>query len=340
MSKVGLVYDPVYLKHDTGAHVENSSRLVETVSLLKKSQLMDKLVAISPRAAILDEIALVHSQSHISRVHTYSKKGGGWLDGDTYASLASYDVALQAVGGVLQGLDAVMAGEVNHAFALVRPPGHHATPEEAMGFCLFNNIAIAAAYAKRKYKLERILIADFDVHHGNGTQAVFRHEERVAFFSTQQENIYPFRTGFIQDAPHARGRIVNLPLPARAGDAAFARLAERVLDPLAERLQPEMIFVSAGFDSHWDDPLAELGLSSAGYHAYARRLVALAEEYCGGKLVCVLEGGYNPHRVASGVEAVLSALTGTGFVGDDPSPYPEPEVEARLEEVRRWNGLG
>ncbi len=184
------------------------------------------------------------------------------------------------------------------------------------------------------------MIVDFDVHHGNGTQAVFMDEQRVAFFSTQQENIYPFRTGFIEDAPDARGRIVNLPLPARAGDAAFARIADEVLTPLVEHFTPEMIFVSAGFDSHWDDPLAELGLSSAGYYAYARRLVELAGRYCNGKIVFVLEGGYNPRNVASGVDAVLAALTGTEFGPQDPSPYPEPELQKRLDEVRAWNGLG
>jgi len=181
---------------------------------------------------------------------------------------------------------------------------------------------------------------DFDVHHGNGTQAVFIDEQRVAFLSTQQENIYPFRTGFIEDAPRARGRIVNLPLPARAGDAAFTRIAGEVLTPLVEHFRPEMIFVSAGFDSHWDDPLAELGLSSAGYYAYAHRLVELADQYCGGSIAFVLDGGYNPRNVASGVDAVLAALTGTLFSPQDPSPYPEPDISTRLEQVRLWNGFG
>jgi acetoin utilization deacetylase AcuC-like enzyme len=169
---------------------------------------------------------------------------------------------------------------------------------------------------------------------------VFFDERRVAFLSTQQENIYPFRTGFIEDAPQARGRIVNVPLPARSGDEAFANIAEEVLTPLVEKFKPEMMFVSAGFDSHWDDPLAELGLSSAGYYQYARRLVELAGQYCGGKIIFVLEGGYNPTNVASGVDAVLCALTGTEFEAHDPSPYPEPDVEERLEEVRKWNGFG
>ncbi len=167
-----------------------------------------------------------------------------------------------------------------------------------------------------------MLIVDFDVHHGNGTQAVFFNEERAAFFSTQQENIYPFRTGFIEDAPLARGRIVNIPLPARSGDDGFARIAEELLTPTAERFKPEMMFVSAGFDSHWDDPLAELGLSSGGYYRYAQRLVELAGQFCDGKIVFVLEGGYNPRNVASGVDAVLCALTGTEFNAPRPKSIP------------------
>jgi acetoin utilization deacetylase AcuC-like enzyme len=221
---------------------------------------------------------------------------------------------------------------------MIRPPGHHAEPEAAMGFCLLNNLAIAARYVLDN-GLERLLIVDFDAHHGNGTQAVFRDEPRAAFFSTQQENIYPFRTGYIEDAPQARGRIVNLPLPARAGDAAFDLIAGEILAPLVKKFAPEMIFVSAGFDSHWDDPLAELGLSSAGYYAYSKRLAELAAEHCGGRIVFALEGGYNPKNVASGVDAVLSALAGVPFKASDPSPYPEPEVADRLAAVRKLHGL-
>jgi acetoin utilization deacetylase AcuC-like enzyme len=268
------------------------------------------------------------------------RQGPGITDyAPTYVTPSTFADAILAAGATLDCTHAVLAGEAQNAFAIVRPPGHHAEPKASMGFCLLNNIAIATRQALSE-GIGKALIVDFDVHHGNGTQAVFFEEPRVAFLSTQQENIYPFRTGFIEDAPQARGRIVNVPLPARAGDNAFARIAEEVLTPLAERFKPEMMFVSAGFDSHWDDPLAELGLSSAGYYRYAKRLVELAGQFCGGKIVFVLEGGYNPRNVASGVDAVLSALTGTEFEAQDPSPYPEPEVEERLKEVRDWNGFG
>jgi acetoin utilization deacetylase AcuC-like enzyme len=271
---------------------------------------------------------------------TACRLGPGITDyAPTYVTPATFADAFLAAGATLDCTRLVLAGQAQNAFAIVRPPGHHAEPEASMGFCLLNNLAISVRAALES-GAGKALIVDFDVHHGNGTQAVFMDEPRVAFLSTQQENIYPFRTGFIQDAPQARGRIVNVPLPARSGDLAFARIAGEVLTPLVEHFAPEMMFVSAGFDSHWDDPLAELGLSSAGYYAYARRLVELAGQYCGGKIVFSLEGGYNPRNIASGVDAVLAALTGTEFSPQDPSPYPEPDVTRRLEEVRLWNGLG
>jgi acetoin utilization deacetylase AcuC-like enzyme len=294
---------------------------------------------LEPHPAARAAVRAVHSERMLRDFETACRQGPGITDyAPTYVTPSTFADAFLAAGAALDCTREVLAGRARNAFAIVRPPGHHAEPEASMGFCLLNNIAIAARAALAE-RVGKALIVDFDVHHGNGTQAVFRNERQTAFFSTQQENIYPFRSGFIEDAPEARGRIVNLPLPPRAGDAAFTRIAEEVLTPLVGKFAPEMMFVSAGFDSHWDDPLAELGLSSGGYYAYARRLVELAEQYCGGKIVFVLEGGYNPVNVASGVEAVLRALTGTGFSAQDPSPYPEPDITARLKEVRAWSGF-
>jgi acetoin utilization deacetylase AcuC-like enzyme len=294
---------------------------------------------LAPQPAPKETVTAVHSERMLRDFEAACRRGPGITDyAPTFVTPSTCADAFLAAGAARDCTSLVLAGQAQNAFAIVRPPGHHAEPEAAMGFCLLNNIAIAVRQAM-KDGLGKALIVDFDAHHGNGTQAVFIHEPRVAFLSTQQENIYPFRTGFIEDAPHARGRIVNLPLPARAGDLAFARIAAEVLTPLVDRFRPEMIFVSAGFDSHWDDPLAELGLSSAGYYAYARRLVELAGKYCRGKIIFVLEGGYNPRCVASGVDAVLAALTGTAFTPHDPSPYPEPDISTLLEEVRLWNGL-
>jgi acetoin utilization deacetylase AcuC-like enzyme len=295
---------------------------------------------IEPQPAARESVTAVHSERMLREFEAACRQGPGITDyAPTYVTLSTYADAFLAAGATLDCTHAVLAGQAQNAFAIVRPPGHHAEPEASMGFCLLNNIAIAARQALSE-GVGKLLIVDFDVHHGNGTQTVFFEERRVAFLSTQQENIYPFHTGFIEDAPQARGRIVNVPLPARAGDKAFARISEDVLTPLVEQFKPEMIFISAGFDSHWDDPLAELGLSSSGYYRYAQRLVELAGQYCDGKIVFVLEGGYNPTNVASGVDAVLAVLTGTDFIAQDPSPYPEPDIEERLEQVRKWNGFG
>lgn len=336
--KVGLIYDPIYLKHDTGAHVENSSRLVETVSLLEKSKLMGKLTAIAPRAATLDEISLAHSQSHISRVQTYSKKGGGWLDGDTYASPASYDVALQAVGGVLNGLDAVIAGKVNHAFALVRPPGHHATPEDAMGFCLFNNIAIAAEYAKRKYKLERILTADFDVHHGNGTQEIFYADPKVFYFSSHQYPWYPGTGSIYEDGTgEGKGFTVNVPLPAYCGDKEHLRVYKEILVPVAKRFKPQLMLVSAGYDPHWADQLSLMQLTCSGFASIVKTIKDLADELCQGRLLLSLEGGYNLEALSYSIKVTLEVLLGA-TISPDPLGKPQgamvsPNIDPILEEV-------
>ncbi len=289
--------------------------------------------------ATIEEVASVHTGQMIAALEAACKRGPGIVDfAPTYVTPSSFVDALNATGGILTCTRAVLRGEADNAFAILRPPGHHAVPDGPMGFCLFNNVAIAAR-SVLDAGLERVLIVDFDAHHGNGTQAVFWNEERVAYFSTHQEGIYP-GSGQIGEAPHARGRIVNLPLPTRSGDKAFAQIAGQVLAPLAEHFRPRMIFVSAGFDAHWNEPITALGLSSAGFLDLSRHLVELANQHCNGKIVFALEGGYNPENVASGVDAGLSVLTGLGAhtpAAVDPSPYPEPDIRSRLEQLLEWH---
>jgi acetoin utilization deacetylase AcuC-like enzyme len=297
------------------------------------------LTFIEPEPVARAVVTAVHSERMLRLFEAACRQGPGITDyAPTYVTPSTFKDAFLAAGAVLACTQAVLQGRVRNAFAIVRPPGHHAGPESAGGFCLLNNLAISARHALES-GVEKVLVVDFDAHHGNGTQAVFLDEPRLTFLSTQQEDIYPFTSGYMEDAPQARGRILNLPLPARAGDQAFAMIADQVLEPLVERSKPGMLFVSAGFDSHWDDPLAELGLSSAGYHATARRLVELAERTCAGRIVFVLEGGYNPSHVATGVEAVLSALAGAPFSATDPSPYPEPAIADRLAALRSLHAL-
>lgn len=342
--KVGLVYDPVYLKHDTGTHVENSGRLVATIDLLQESQLLDKLTSLPPRAASLEEVSLVHSDLHIKRVQSYSSSGGGWLDGDTYASPDSYEVALWAVGGVLGGIDAVMAGEVDHVFALVRPPGHHATPQQAMGFCLFNNIAIAAKYALQKYNLERILIADFDVHHGNGTEEIFYSDPKVLYFSTHQYPHYPGTGDILDDGSgEGKGATVNVPLPAYCGDAEYLRAYRELLVPVAKRFKPQLVLASAGYDNHWADPLSMMQLTVDGFGNIVSVIKELADEFCQGKLLISLEGGYNlkalSHSIRATVEVLLGGPRSPDELGEPRYNMTPYNVDYVFEQVAARHGL-
>ena len=300
---------------------------------------------IEPGAATREEIAAVHQPHLVSALETVCREQApGIIDyAPTYVTPSSFEDALLAAGGVLTCSRAVLNGEAGNGFAIVRPPGHHAEPDRAMGFCIFNNIAVAArdalSGADGRSPLQRVAIIDYDAHHGNGTQAAFLDDERVAFLSVHQWGIYP-GTGWLEDAPHAKKRIVNVPLPARAGDRVYEQVADRIFVPFIESFRPQMIFISVGFDAHWNDPITMLGLTTAGYSMLARKVIALAEEYCEGRIVFVLEGGYDPLNVANGAEAVFRAATSKGeFDAGDSNPHPEPDCESRLNEVCDWHGF-
>jgi acetoin utilization deacetylase AcuC-like enzyme len=294
------------------------------------------------KPATREEIAYVHHPKLVDALERVCREQApGIIDyAPTYITRSSFEDALLAAGGVLTCARAVWNGEANNAFAIVRPPGHHAEPDRAMGFCIFNNVAVAACDMIAQ-GAERVAIIDYDAHHGNGTQAAFLEEERIAFLSTHQyqRGFYP-GTGWIDEAPQARKRIVNAPLPARAGDLVYEQIAERIFVPFLASFKPQMIFISVGFDAHWSDPITMLGLTTAGYLMLAQKVIALAEEYCEGKIVFVLEGGYDPMNVANGAEAVFVAATGKGTSDvDDHNPHEEPDFESRLEEIRNWHGF-
>jgi len=324
-------------QHEYPDHPERPGRLDELIPRLDSFQAIKLEVTPARR----EDIARVHTPHLIAGLEQVChEQAPGIIDyAPTYVVPTSFKDALLAAGATLACSRAVVNGEIDNAFAIVRPPGHHAEPDKAMGFCLFNNVAVAAKDALAQ-GLGRVLVVDYDAHHGNGTQAVFLDDDRTAYLSTHQWGIYP-GTGWLEDAPHAKKRIVNVPLPAYAGDQAFAQISEVIIKPTVESFKPEMIFVSAGFDAHWSDPLTSLGVSSAGFFNISKRLVELAEEHCGGKIVFVLEGGYDPTNVANGVEAVFAALANSGleFDAGDPFPRREPEVESRIDEVRRWHGF-
>ena len=317
-------------------HPERPARL----DVLKSRLKMFDAELIETKPATREEVAFIHNPRLVSKLEEICRtEAPAIIDyAPTYVTQTSFDDALLAAGGVITCSRAVMNGDAKNAFAIVRPPGHHAEPDRAMGFCIFNNVAIAARDAI-EHGMERVMVIDYDAHHGNGTQASFLKDERVAFLSAHQWGIYP-GTGTTMDAPHAKGRIVNVPLPAYAGDKVYEQVADRIFKPFVESFQPQMIFISVGFDAHWNDPITSLGLSTAGYLMLARKVMALAEEHCGGKIVFVLEGGYDPVNVANGAEAVFIAATGKGeSEANDPNPHKEPDCESRIEEVRQWNGF-
>ena len=317
-------------------HPERPGRL----ELLKPKLKSFDAELLDSKPASRDDVSLVHHPELVSTLEKVCRADApGIIDyAPTYVTQTSFDDALLAAGGVIACSRAVMHGDAKNAFAIVRPPGHHAEPDKAMGFCIFNNVAIAARDALA-HGLERLMVIDYDAHHGNGTQASFLNDDRLAFVSTHQWGIYP-GTGWVTDAPHAKKRIVNVPLPAYAGDKVYEQVTDTIFKPFVESFKPQMIFVSVGFDAHWNDPITMLGLSTKGYLTLAQKVVALAEEHCNGKIVFVLEGGYDPVNVANGAEAVFVAATGRGeSEAHDPNPHKEPDCESRIEEVRKWHGF-
>jgi acetoin utilization deacetylase AcuC-like enzyme len=331
--KTGLVYDPIYLEHDTGDHVENSRRLVEAISYLKETGIKEKLTCLPPRPASLEELEMIHAPAYISYVKSKAESGGGWLDPDTVMSPKSYEAALYAAGGVLVAAEAVMKGKVDNAFALVRPPGHHAVQDRAMGFCIFNNVAIAAKFALSKFKLNHVLIADFDVHHGNGTQDAFYADPQVLYFSTHQYPFYP-GTGWMDETGTGAGEgtTVNIPMAAGWGDGECLRAFNEVLVPVARRFQPQLILVSAGFDTHWADHLANMKVTITGFAQMAMILKELAAELCQGRLVFTLEGGYNLRVVAHSIKAVFDVLLGNSGIDDPLGKAPPTRTPERFDE--------
>lgn len=322
--------------HKFPDHPEKPGRL-EVLEPLLHSVNAEKIEAVH---ATPEEVARVHNLQLVKAIEEVCKQGPGIIDhAPTYITQTSYEDALLAAGGAIACTRAVLRGEAQNAFAIVRPPGHHAEPERAMGFCIFNNIAIAARDALAN-GLQRIMVIDYDAHHGNGTQAACFDDDRFGFISTHQWGIYP-GTGWINDAPHAKGRLVNVPLHEFAGDGTFARVADEIFKPVVESFRPQILLISAGFDAHWNDPITSLGLSTRGYFEVSKKLVALADEYCDGKIVFVLEGGYDPHNVANGAEAVFDALTHSPLRKEagDLSPYPDADHESRIQEVLKWHGI-
>ncbi len=339
MSIPVVFYDPRYLDHDTGQHVENKQRLLAAAEAIDRSDLEVEWAA--PAPAPEAAVARIHEPAYIGSVRRLAAEGGGWLDWDTAVSPRSYEVALLAAGAGLAAVDRTLeTGQP--AFLLVRPPGHHAMPARGMGFCLFNNIAIAAAYAREEKGIERVLIVDWDVHHGNGTQAAFVADPTVLFLSSHQAGHYP-GTGRAREVGTGAGAgyTVNVPLQPGDGDGAVRLIFEWLVEPLGRAFQPQLILVSAGYDAQAGDPLGGLRFSQSAYQWMAGRLTILAEELGAAGPLCFLEGGYRPDLMAQSILATLRGLRGE--LPEFPVvPLPDEEADVRetLEELRPfWRGV-
>jgi len=342
-----VVEDPRYQLHRApDGHPERPERLVAVGQAIARRQ--DELARLEPRAAEDTELLRVHPPAHLAGIAEAVRMAPAQLDADTYVSRESLDVARLAAGASVDLARAVARGEAPSGLAAVRPPGHHAEAERAMGFCLFNNVAVAARALQREEDADRVLILDWDVHHGNGTQHLFEADRDVLYFSTHQYPYYP-GTGAFHEAGRGEGlgATVNVPMPAGCGDEVYTGVARRLLAPVVRGFRPDVILVSCGFDAHAVDPLASMDLTGAGFLALARIVRALADDVCGGRVALVLEGGYAAEGLDEGTSAVLQALLeeppaqlATGGQPDPGSPLRALIEGCRSVHGDRFEGLG
>ena len=305
-----LYADPVFLEHDTGpGHPERPERLRFTYEYLERRPVLGRFELGNSPPARRNDLLLVHESRYLDLVLAAAQRGGGRIESDTVVSRRSFEVASRAVGAAISAVDAVLTGPARRALCLTRPPGHHALRDAAMGFCLFNNVALAAMHAIERYRLDRVLIIDWDVHHGNGTQDIFYGEERVGFFSAHRYPFYP-GTGTADETGSgpALGTKFNLPLTFGISRAEYLSRFQTMLTDAAQRTRPDLVLISAGFDAHAADPIGSLGLETEDFGPLTHIVCQVADQYCGGKVVSLLEGGYNVQALAESVECHMEAL--------------------------------
>jgi len=345
MSRTAIVFSPKYYEHKTGrGHPESAKRLVSIINELRrwKPSTGSHWQFVSPQMARLEDIALVHGMDYISFVQKFCESGGGILDsGDTVASRESFKVALLAVGGAIKASDLVFRGEFENAFALVRPPGHHAGKFSACGFCIFNNVAIVAEHLIVRHGLKRVLILDIDAHHGNGTQEIFYDTNKVLYISLHQDPRGFPGVGFVDEIGDGEGLgyNVNIPLPFGTNDSIYLKAFKEVVKPIVKQYKPQFMLISAGLDGHYMDSIGNLRLSTLCYQKIYEMMTPLASEVCNGKIVSVLEGGYNSKVIGKIAAATIAVMSGERYHFEDNMQASSERIIKRgkkvIEEVKK-----
>lgn len=345
MKKTGYIFDESYFWHDNGSgtlylpsggymqtdvFVEHPETKRRVNNLLARCGLMKKLNQIEPRPASREEIEYFHTHEYVEKVKTLSDTTGGDAGDHAIVGRGSYEIALLSTGGALRAVDAVMEGEVDNVYAMTRPPGHHAEREKGIGFCIFNNVAIAAKYARKKYGLDRVLVLDWDVHHGNGTEQAFYEDPNALFFSIHQHLSFPNNTGYKEHtgAGEGRGYNVNIPLPPGTGDEGYVHAFESIIEPIAAEFQPELIIISAGQDPGMFDPLGRMMMTAEGFGRLTDIMLRIADKHCSGKIVFCHEGGYSNAYVPFCTLKIIERLSGletdvTDPYASDSQGYPD-----------------
>ncbi len=334
-----ILYSPKFLEHDPGHdHPETPRRLKVIIDELSSSDLLlsGKCEFVEPKPASKEDLKLVHKPDYIKLVEQTCASGGGVLDlGDTVVSPKSCETAVLAVGALMDSVSMVLNGKAKNAFALVRPPGHHAGAYYALGFCLFNNIAVAASDLLRRRNFERVLILDIDAHHGNGTQEIFYNTNKVLYVSLHEDSSGFPGTGFVDEIGEGEGTgcTVNIPLPFKATDDIYLRAFEEIVEPIAKQFRPQFTLVSVGFDGHYTDPVGALSLSMKIYEEISERIVTLAARLCDGKLVTSLEGGYSLNFLGKMTTAAIAKMAQGSYIIRDQSPMASPRTLRKAEQI-------
>ncbi|MBS7624281.1 histone deacetylase [Candidatus Bathyarchaeota archaeon] len=341
--RTAVVYSPKYLDHKTGVdHPERPQRLTAIMrGIMGEKLLKDRVVIVEPKELDPEELLLVHTREYVEKIKEICDSGGGLISDETHLSRESFEVAKLAAGGAIRAVEGVLLGEFNNAFVAARPPGHHAGPNYALGFCIFNNAALAAKYLIKRAGLRRVLILDVDAHHGNGTQEIFYDTDEVLYISVHEDPTDFPGTGFIWEigANKGRGYTVNIPLPYWSGDPAFWKAFKTIISPIIVQYRPQFMIISAGFDGYYKDPVADLSLSAYIYPKIFQEAIYLANRLCDGRLVAILEGGYNLWFLRRAVVSCISRMSGISVKIRDRRPQinlrSQREANKIIEDVRR-----